>query len=144
METVENEYGFYSLASEFMEAAKILNNHTATKLKVDSVSLYLICHSAELFLKAYLFTYLGEESFLKNKYGHKLNKLIDAALENNLKVNLSTLHSISNVYQKKQLEYRQGKELKLASIDDLIIETEALSRKVFDVVSCNVNETYKS
>ena len=135
MGPVENEYGFYSLASEFMEAAKILNNHVATKLKVDSASIYLICHAGELFLKAYLLKHLGEKVFLEKKYGHKLSKLIDAALENDLKINLPKMHSMSRVYRKKQLEYRQDIELVLASIDDLIVEVEALSRVVFNFVS---------
>lgn len=134
MKLVENEYGYYSLGTEFTEAAKILNEHVATKLKVDSASIYLICHAAELFLKAYLLNTLGKEKFLETKYYHELNKLIDASLENKLKINLPKLRSISSVYQNKQLEYRQDIELELANIDDLIIETEALSREVFDLV----------
>ena len=135
MHPAENEYGFYSLASEFMEAAKILNNHNAIKLKVDSASIYLICHAAELFLKAYLLKHLGEEMFLEKKYGHKLKKLINSAKKNDLQVDVPTLLSIANVYQKKNLEYRPNIELKLASVDALIMETEALSQVVFGLVA---------
>ena len=58
---------------------------------------------------------------------------------NGLKSDLSTLYSVSEVYQKKQLEYRQDCEFKLANIDDLIAETKVLSSAVFDLVSYRGN-----
>lgn len=129
----EKEYGFYSLASEFLEAAKILNKHIATNIKVDSASIYLICHAAELFLKAYLLKQLGKQRFLEKKYGHNINKLIGDASDIGLSIDLSSLLSVASIYQKKQLEYRPNAELVLANIDDLMTQLKALSYVVFDL-----------
>ncbi len=131
----EDEYGFYSLASEFQEAGCILHAHIATKLKVDSASMYLLCHSAELYLKSYLLVKQGEEVFKSKNYRHDIKKLISSAYNNGLSVQLNSLLSISNVYKSKQLEYRQNQAIKLVSIDDLISEVEELSIVVFNDIS---------
>ncbi len=132
---VEDEYGFYSLASEFKEAAIILNNHVATKLKVDSASIYLICHSAELFLKAFLLKKQGNEEFKNSNYRHNLKKLVKNAKANGLGDDLELLLSIAKTYEDKKLEYRENVGLKLACINGLIKEVESLSHKAFNVVS---------
>lgn len=132
---VEDEYGFYSLASEFKEAAIILNNHITTKLKIDSASIYLICHSAELFLKAFLLKKQGNEEFKNSNYRHNLKKLIKNANANGLGEDLELLLSIAKIYENKKLEYRPNISLKLACINGLIAEVELLSIKAFNVVS---------
>jgi hypothetical protein len=132
----EDEFVFYSLASEFLEAANILNKHISDRLKVDSATIYLTCHAAELFLKAYLLIKLGQEAFNESNYRHNLKKLINDAEHNGMALSLISLREIAKVYQSKKLEYRQNGKLKLTCMDTLLDETKSLSVVTFEQISC--------
>lgn len=72
----EDEGTFYSLASEYLEAAITLFNTPPTRINYWVVIYYLLGHSAELTLKSYLFDH-GETPESLKKVGHDLERLTE-------------------------------------------------------------------
>lgn len=129
----EDEGTFYSLASEYLEAAITLFNTPPTRINYWIVIYYLLGHSAELTLKSYLFDH-GETPKSLKKIGHDLDKLVSCALSHGLSKKLSfrAINSLAPIYGSKELEYRKRKRQTFPSEEDLIEEIHALQSTVFD------------
>ena len=129
----EDDGTFFSLASEYLEAALVLYKTPPTRIGYSLVIYYLLGHSAELTLKSYLFDHDETPSSLKD-IGHNLDKLITRAKSHGLKSNLSlsAISELSPIYLAKELEYKKRKRQSFPSEDDLISEIQALQDVVFD------------
>jgi hypothetical protein len=133
VETEDDSY-LFSLATEFFSAAEVLVEQPSTTASTDIVAYYLLGHAAELFLKCYLVRKGVASSTLKDKYGHSLLKLIEAATENGLPKTLclTNMKKLAGPYQNKLLEYRKAQCFELPFIDDLFVDVKELYSKVFD------------
>jgi HEPN domain-containing protein len=127
---------FYSLASEFLEAATVLTNTPPTRLGYTVVTIYLAGHAAELLLKSILSTHGVDRKELK-KIGHDLNELVKLARQNGLAPAAATkyIEHFSKVYKEKATEYRQIGQLDLPPLDLLLQEVRALQSHAFDHVA---------
>lgn len=127
-----DEASFYSLASEFLEAAKVLENTPPVRLGYQSVIYYLLGHGAELYLKSYLCAHgLGVQEL--KCIGHDLKRLISESEHRGLSGvgSLKALKNISTQYHRKTLEYRELKSKTYPDIRQLMAEVEALNVKTF-------------
>jgi len=130
----EDEATLYSLATEFLSAANILLNTPPTELGHSVVTYYLAGHSAELFLKSYLFKKGITADELAKQYGHSLKLLIKKSRGLGLPEQCSTenIEKLGNIYTKKRTEYRQNKVTYFPPLDLLVAETGLLKEFVFD------------
>lgn len=129
----EDEGTFYSLASEYLEAAITLFNIPPTHINYWVVIYYLLGHSAELTLKSYLFDH-GETPASLKSIGHNLDKLIERAMSHGLsnKLSVSAINALAPIYREKELEYRKRKRQTFPDQQDLIEEIKALQSAVFN------------
>lgn len=132
----EDEGTFFSLASEYLEAARVLHDTPPTRVGYWIVIYYLLGHSAELTLKSYLFDQGITPETLKNDCRHNLEKLIKIAKSHGLKkeISLSAISALSHIYKAKELEYRKNKRSTFPSEEDLIREIQELQNVVFERV----------
>lgn len=127
----EDEGTFYSLSTEYSEAARILMDTHPTKIKYSSVINYLLGHSAELALKGYLFKN-GETVEDLIRVGHNLDRLIELAREKGIiQDGLESISDLSPIYKSKDLEYRKNEKASLPTQDQLLMDVQALQRTVF-------------
>ncbi|PHR17104.1 MAG: hypothetical protein COA41_12730 [Sphingopyxis sp.] len=131
----QDENTLYSLSGEFLEAARTLQSVPPTKTKYSHVIYYLLGHSAELALKAFLFK-RGHTLEQLMKIGHDLGKLISVAAEHNLKSTKDTiqLKELSKLYKTKQYEYRKNSGVNLPDLQCLTEEIENIHTAVFDAL----------
>lgn len=131
----EDEGTFFSLASEYLEAAITLFNTPPTRVNYSLVIYYLLGHAAELTLKSYLFDH-GETPASLKRIRHDLDKLIDCAQERGLSKQLSlrAVTSLAPIYRDKELEYRKRKLQSFPDQQDLIGEVQALQSAIFNRV----------
>ena len=128
----EDEATFWSLSSEYLEAAIILKNTPPTKVNYWAVIYYLLGHAAELSLKSYLFKHEITTKDLKN-IGHDLSGLLKKASEmGSENFDLKGIHELSPIYKSKDLEYRRKKNQTLPSVDGLIAEVRVLQGIAFN------------
>lgn len=129
----EDEGTFYSLASEYLEAAITLFNTPPTRINYWVVIYYLLGHSAELTLKSYLFDHGETPSSLK-KIGHDLDKLVERAINHGLsnKLSVRAINALAPIYREKELEYRKRKRQTFPDQQDLIEEIKSLQSAVFN------------
>ena len=123
----------YSLADEFLEAARVLQATLPTRVNYSSATYYLLGHAAELMLKAFLYKHGQTISDLK-KINHDLKKLSSLARAKGLpdKVQLVQIAHLAGTYNEKGFEYRTMKRKTFPSIDHLTEEIEKLQSAVFD------------
>lgn len=123
----------YSLSDEFLEAARVLQATPPTRVNYSSATYYLLGHSAELMLKAFLFKHGVPIDELK-KVGHDLEKLVSRAKERGLpeKVHLQQVLELAETYKDKSFEYRTRKRKMFPNLDLLTEEIEGLQSAVFD------------
>lgn len=131
--SAEDESSFFSLATEYLEAASILHATPATKLNVSLVSYYLAGHAAELFLKSFLFNRGIVVIDLKKKYGHDLKKLVEIARNKGLPSDLSNefIEEFSKNYFSKHTEYRRLASSTYPPLELLISQIRELESQVF-------------
>lgn len=96
----------FSLGIEFFESAKILAAAPVVSANTTAVAYYLYCHSAELFIKAFLYKKLMPFEELK-KSGHDLKKLVAAFKEHADELEFVNLLKVADHYNKKYFEYRK-------------------------------------
>lgn len=135
---VEDESSFYSLGTEFLEAARVLMNTPPTKVGYQSVTYYLLGHAAELFLKAFLYTKGMSTAKMKAKgNGHSLIALLDLAHALGLpdQLTLTSIRAIGTLYASKALEYRDQSAQSYPFAEDLFAEVKRLSALAFDAAS---------
>lgn len=130
----QTKYGLYSMSSEFLQAAKILNNKSAVHLKCNIVVYYLLGHASELMLKSLLVSYFHRVDDLK-RFGHNLKLLIkEVESKTLLRFKHNEILLLSSIYASKGLEYRDFSVKKLPDLNELMTEVDALQRLVFDRV----------
>ena len=135
---LEDEASLFSLGSEFLEAAKILEATPAVKMKVSSVAYYLVGHASELLLKSYLFRCGTSLDELKSKYGHDLIKIITKARALGLPtdVQLDLIEHLSQQYAPKKTEYRQLATASYPQLEPLLLQAQILQNHVFSHIFC--------
>lgn len=123
----------FSLSVEFLEAARVLQATPPVRVDYWSATYYLLGHSAELMLKAFLHKHGKTTSNLK-KLNHDLEKLASSARELGLPegVQLDQILCLSATYKEKTFEYRTRKRKTLPNLDLLTEEIERLQSAVFD------------
>jgi len=123
----------FSLSDEFLEAAKILQETPPVRVGYWSATYYLLGHSAELMLKAFLYKHGQTISDLR-KLNHDLEILASRAREAGLpeKVQLDQILRLAGAYKEKSFEYRTRKRKTFPSLDLLTVEIERLQSAVFD------------
>lgn len=131
---LEDEASFFSLSTEFLEAAEMLYSTPPKKVCFSIVILYLLGHSAELPLKSFLYKRGISLEQLKRAYGHNFSKLAGRCYQIGLPHTVSTKYivELSFAYTPKQLEYRQRQETQLPPIRDLVQEIRLLQQCVFN------------
>ena len=89
----------FSLSAEFLEAALVLHATPPVRVKFSSATYYLLGHSAELMLKAFLYRHGQTISGLR-KINHDLEKLASLAREKGLpeRVQLTQIGSLAHAY----------------------------------------------
>jgi hypothetical protein len=103
--------GFLNFASTFKEAADLLLANRSRELETPSY--YLLCHSVELALKAFLKTKGFSDDLMKSKeLGHNLTRLMDESLRHGLAdvvkmddTALEIIHVVDEYYRTKGFEY---------------------------------------
>lgn len=123
----------FSLSDEYLEAARILQETPPVQVDYGSATYYLLGHSAELMLKAFLFKHGLSIKDLK-KINHDLDKLATLAIENGLPEKVGLIHvlHLAATYKDKGFEYRTRKKLTFPPIDLLTQEIKVLQSAVFD------------
>ena len=103
------------------------------RIGYSSATYYLLGHSAELMLKAFLYKHGQTISDLR-KINHNLEKLASRAREIGLpeKVQLNQILHLAGSYKEKSFEYRTRKRKTFPSLDLLTEEIEKLQSAVFD------------
>lgn len=131
----QDEGTLFSLSGEYLEAARVLQSTPPVRTNYSTATYYLLGHSAELMIKAYLYKHGSSISVLK-KINHDLEKLSVLAREAFLPetVKLDQIRLLAPVYKEKFFEYRTRKKNHLPSIDLLAEEIEKLQSAVFDKV----------
>ena len=140
--TVEDEASLFSLASEYLEAAAILDAAPVLKVNVSLVTYYLIGHAAELLLKSFLYKKGIGLKDLTREYGHNLEKLAKAARSHGLSgtVPLDHIEGLSKHYNAKSIEYRQLIAAQYPPRDFLLAQVQALERQIFSHIAIFNNE----
>jgi hypothetical protein len=131
----EDDGTLYSLADEFLEAARVLHATPPTRVRFSSAAHYLLGHSAELLLKAFLYKH-GIPIYQLKKIGHDLEKLVACAREKGLpdKVQINQILDLAKTYKDKRFEYRNRKRRKMPNLDILTEEIEDLQSAVFECI----------
>jgi hypothetical protein len=131
--TAEDEASLFSLATEYIEAATILEATPTLNLNVSMVAYYLAGHASELLLKSFLFTQGVPLKHLKQQYGHNLGKLAAEARAKGLSPTLALEHveRLAEQYTPKYMEYRQLTASSYPPLDLLISQVKALEKQVF-------------
>jgi len=127
----QDDSTLYSLSDEFLEAAVVLQSTPTIRVNYSSVTYYLLGHSAELILKAFLYSHGVTIPELK-KMGHDLEKLATASREKGLNktVSLNQIRQLAEHYRDKSLEYRERKKKNFPNLELLIEEIKALQTVV--------------
>lgn len=125
---------FFSLSGEFLEAARVLQARPRGRIDYSSAIYYLLGHSAELLLKAFLYKHGQKEIKDLKTIGHDLQKLAFLARGAGLpeKVKLEQTLRLSAAYREKALEYRTRKRKRFPALGLLTEEIDKLQSAVFD------------
>lgn len=131
----QDDSTLFSLSAEFLEAALVLQATPPVRVNFSSAAYYLLGHSAELMLKAFLHKNGLSIDELK-KINHDLKKLIYLAKEKGLpeNVHLEQVLQLADAYKNKSFEYRTKKRKTFPNLDLLTEEIEGLQSAVFDKV----------
>lgn len=125
----QNDATFWSLSSEYFEAARVLYNTPPTRINYKHVIYYLLGHSAELSLKCYLFKNGLDKETLKKEFQHNLAKLLTEAEKNGLPMaqrSFESIYELSKTYNHKGFEYRENKKNSFPNQEKLVLETKKL------------------
>ncbi len=124
---------FFSLSGEFLEAARVLQARPRGRIGYSSAIYYLLGHSAELLLKAFLYKHKRTIKDLKT-ISHDLETLASLAIGAGLPetVKLEQTLRLSAAYKEKALEYRTRKGKTFPALGLLTEEIEKLQSAVFD------------
>lgn len=129
----QNDGTLFSLSGEFLEAARVLQATPPIRTGYSLATYYLLGHSAELMLKAFLYKHGQTISDLR-KLNHDLERLASSARVAGLpeKVQLDQILHFAGAYKHKAFEYRTRKRKKFPGVNLLTLEIERLQSAVFD------------
>jgi len=129
----QNYSTLFSLSEEFLEAARVLQSTPPRRVGYKSSIYYLLGHSAELSLKAFLFKHGKSIKYLR-KINHDLGALVAEVREEGLNDNvcLEQIGCIAGEYEQKSFEYRTNKTKSLPNMNLMIEEVEKLQEVVLD------------
>jgi hypothetical protein len=133
-----HEYGqcLFGLGGEYLEAGEALHRGANTKWLP---MYFLICHSLELSLKAFL----AERGYSEKKLrsiGHSIAKCLREAEEKGLTVSLTQpdrldVMGLDPHYSAKALEYFYHEAKTFPNIENLINITKILRTQIFDCIT---------
>tara|TARA_R110001599_G_scaffold336565_1_gene554381 strand:- start:26545 stop:27012 length:468 start_codon:yes stop_codon:yes gene_type:complete len=128
----EDDGTFYSLSSEFLEAAIVLSKMPSINVNFTIAIYYLLSHSVELMLKAFLHK-KGRTIRELRALGHNLENLVLLSRKEGLPsfVNTNCTVAISKIYSGKKLEYRARASHQFPNIDDFVKECKKIQSTVF-------------
>lgn len=108
----------FSLSGEFLAAAQVLLAAPRGRVGYSSATYYLLGHSAELMLKAFLCKH-GQTINDLRKLNHDLRKLAARARDAGLpeRVPLDQILRLAAAYKEKSFEYRRNKNQTFPSLD---------------------------
>ena len=90
-------FEYYAYADQFYDAFNKLRDHLHPSISWPRY--FLLCHSIELALKAYLAKLGATPKHLKFEFGHKLDELVTEAVEKGLLLTLKTQEEIGLLNQ---------------------------------------------
>lgn len=111
-----------------------------SELEIYEVKYFLLCHSIELAMKAFL----REKGYTRRQLinnGHDLEKLIRLLRDNDVEIDVSSMvktFSINNYYKNKQFEYPQTGYKELPSLDDM----KTLSKLLLNMVKNSITKEF--
>lgn len=124
---------FYLNGKEYFDAAKVIIEKEINEDKFINVKLYLLCHSLELYLKAYL-RYKGLSiKKLKKEIGHDLEKAFNIVKENGLNIDdlgIGDAKWFNLFYCSKDLEYSEGGFKGFPAPTEVISAVEKIGEKI--------------
>lgn len=124
--------GLLKYANNYLQAYKIIKEQKPKDLDLPEVKFFLVCHSLELGLKAYLRTKLPRTFLVK--LGHDLEKLLDEIYKRRGifvgKRDLVIIHYANELYKTKQFEYSQKGDKIIPDINKLDGAVERILDKV--------------
>jgi hypothetical protein len=130
-------YWLRHYAGDFLAAAK---QFAPPVNRFSPVPYYLICHSIELSLKAFLFT-VGHNKEKRKKLNHDLEKALQAAEEGQLGSYLHIaaadrllIHNANKLYSKKEFEYFESLETIYDPHEFEIDELAIFAHKLFEAI----------
>jgi len=128
-------------AGDFLSAAKDFK-HPANRFS--PIPYYLICHSIELSLKAFLFT-VGFKRADRKRLNHDLEKALEAAENNGLSLHIQLtdeerelIIKANRLYPKKEFEYFESLEAIYDPHDFDLDSLASLARKLFERIEVPV------
>ena len=136
----EDDSTLFSLSDEFLEAARLLQTTSPTRVNYSTAVYYLLGHSAELMLKAFLYKH-GKTIGQLKKSGHDLKELIRLSIDSGLpeSVNIKQILRLSDAYNNKRFEYRTRDFKRFPNLDLLTQDIKLLQSIVFDRI-CDLSD----
>ena len=108
-------FGFWRFGKEYLEAYLIIKKAKENLMELFGVKFYLLGHSIESSLKAFLLAKDFTETQLKNEFGHNLEALLDLSVINGLNEivaltneDVESIKILNLYYSKKEFEYFKG------------------------------------
>jgi len=120
--------GLLRYAWDYYRAFEVLYEKFSKVTEMYEVKYYLLCHSIELAMKAFL----REKGFTRKQLlglGHDLEKLIRTLYENGVVIDVESMKrtfSLNDYYKTKQFEYPQTGSKSLPSLDAMKSSTHLL------------------
>jgi len=129
----ENYATLYSLANEFLDAARSLQ--TSRGNNIDSAIYFLLAHSSELMLKSFLCK-KGESIRTLKSIGHNIEELLSRSIKCDFPSDLELTHVLllADNYKAKKFEYRSMESMSLPHIYPLTKEIDKLGSVVYDYI----------
>jgi len=129
----QDEGTLFSLSDEFLEAARVLQATPPIRVKYSAAVYYLLGHSVELMLKAFLYK-CGVPVGELRKLNHDLRKVVARARDKGLPetICLEQTLQLADAYKDKSFEYRTRTKKSFPAVDLLTEEIESLQSVIFE------------
>lgn len=128
--------GLLRYANNYFQAYKIIKEQKPRDLDLLEVKFFLLCHSLELGIKAYLRTKLPRIKLIE--LGHDLEALLVEAYQRRGIVmgrrDLAIIRYANDLYKTKQFEYSQKGYKEIPSVNSLEDVVERLLGKIYFLI----------
>jgi hypothetical protein len=127
----DSGHNFESLGNDFLKAAKILNKELQSAPEWPTYS--MVFQSLELFLKSYLLRKGKELRYVEREIWHRLRLALDESKRLGLVLAVNPeveeeVMQLSEVYTRKDFQYRKNGEWKVVPPDLVILFVESVAR----------------